>query len=423
MDRITRVRIKNVRAIESVDLELGHPVTVLIGENGSGKSTILECLELLRKAAEPGFMAQLYAQHRGMPGLLRKGAPALELGVVIEDDAGKLPRIEYAFALATRVAGAVVEYERMLVGPMNNAEKPLVALRRTADRGEMFDQKEGKLVPVPPEAMKPDQLVVASFGSLPPQKAIERLLRVLRGIEVHLPFDTVAAWAARAYQFSKSLRSTTMLLPAERLDLLGFNLANAWSEINNGPSERRDHAHALVRLGLGEHIDSVVTKADPGGGHVALALTVQGLAEPIMAADLSDGQLSWLAFIALTRLNPGRALLAVDEPELHLHPSLLGRVVTMLARLPGGAPVVLSTHSDRVLELLDDPADAVRVCSLEGSRAHLSRIDAAELPRWLEKFGDLGQVRAAGYLARILVPINEVDVPPSVEGTDGEEGA
>lgn len=404
MDRITRVRIKNVRAIESVELELGHPVTVLIGENGSGKSTILECLELLRKAAEPGFMSQLYAQHRGMPGLLRKGAPALELGVTVEDDAGKLPRIEYAFALAPRVAGAVVEYERMLVGPMNKAEKPLVALRRTAGRGEMFDQKEGKLVPVPEEAMKPDQLVVASFGNLPPQKAFERLLRVLRGIEVHLPFDTLATWAARAYQLSRSLRSTTLLLPAERLDLLGFNLANAWSEIKNGPSEQWDTARELVRLGLGEHVDSVVVKADPGGGHVALALTLQGLAEPVMAADLSDGQLSWLAFIALTRLNRGRSLLAVDEPELHLHPALLGRVVTMLANLPGGAPVVVSTHSDRVLELLEDPADAVRVCSLSGSRAEVSRIDAAVLPRWLEQFGDLGQLRAAGYLPRVLVP-------------------
>jgi predicted ATPase len=404
MDRITHVRIRNVRAIESVDLELGRPLTVLIGENGSGKSTILECLELLRKAAEPGFMGQVYAQHRGMPGLLRKGAPAMELGVVIEDDSRTLPRIEYAFSLSPRVAGAVVQYERMLVGPMEKAERPLIALRRTADRGEMFDQKEGKLVPIPVEAMKPDQLVVASFGSLPPQKAIERLLRVLRGIEVHLPFDTVAAWAARAYQFSKSLRSSTMLLPAERLDLLGFNLANAWSEIRNGPSEQWENARSLVRLGLGEHIDSVVTKADPGGGQVALALTVQGLAEPIMAADLSDGQLSWLAFIALTRLNAGRSLLAVDEPELHLHPSLLGRVVTMLASPPGGAPVVLSTHSDRVLEMLDNPADAVRVCSLSDSRAQISRVDASELPRWLEQFGDVGQLRAAGYLSRVLVP-------------------
>jgi predicted ATPase len=404
MDRITRVRTVNVRAIESVELTLSRPVTVLIGENGSGKSTIIECLELLRKAAEPGFMLQLYAQHRGMPGLLRKGAGELGLGVVIEDDAGDLPRIEYEFALTPRLAGAVVGFEQLLVGPIGNAMKPLVALRRTADRGEIFDQKVSKLVPVPPEAMKPDQLVVASFGSLPPQVAIERLLRALRGIEVHLPFDTVAAWAGRSNQHAKSLRSTAMLLPADQLDLLGLNLANAWSELKNGPSEQWDQARALVRLGLGEHIDSVVIKADPGGGHVALGVTVRGLAEPIMAADLSDGQLAWLAFIAMTRLNPGRSLLAVDEPELHLHPSLLGRVVTMLASVPGGAPVLLSTHSDRVLELIEDPAEAVRVCSLSDGRAQVSRIDSEELPRWLEQFGDLGQLRAAGYLSRVLVP-------------------
>lgn len=256
MDRITRVRIKNVRAIESVDLELGRPVTVLIGENGSGKSTILECLELLRKAAEPSFMAQLYAQHRGMPGLLRKGAPTLELGVVIEDDAGELPRIEYAFALAVRGAGAVVAYERLLVGPMNQAEQPVVALRRSADRGEISDQKGGTLVSVPPEAMKPDQLVVASFGSLPPQKAIERLLTVLRGIEVHVPFDTLAAWAAQSVQRTPTLRGTGMLVPAERLTLLGHNLASAWSALKNVDDAHWRHTMGLVRLGLGESVDS-----------------------------------------------------------------------------------------------------------------------------------------------------------------------
>ena len=111
MDRITRVRIRNVRAIASVDLEVSRPLTVLIGENGSGKSTIVECLELLRKAAEPNFFQLLYTIHRGMPGLLRKGASALELGVVVEDDTGGQPRIDYAFTLAPQGAGAVVQAE------------------------------------------------------------------------------------------------------------------------------------------------------------------------------------------------------------------------------------------------------------------------------------------------------------------------
>ena len=45
-----------VRAIRYAEVEIS-PVTVLIGENGTGKSTIIECLEILRKAAEPSFFS------------------------------------------------------------------------------------------------------------------------------------------------------------------------------------------------------------------------------------------------------------------------------------------------------------------------------------------------------------------------------
>ncbi|MCK6523559.1 ATP-binding protein [Myxococcota bacterium] len=405
-----------MRAIKYLELELTRPITVLIGENGAGKSTILECLELLRKAAEPNFMTQFYAQHRGMAGLLRKGENFLMLGVTIKDDEGALPPVFYDFALRLLSGGTHVAGETLAVLAVDHARAPLAVLERSFGTGEVFDERAHGRVAIPSNAIKHDQLLISSFGNLPPHPAITRVLNALRGIEVHLPFDTTASWAARAYQLTRSGRSSTMLLPAERLDLLGYNLANAWSELKNGPSALWEEALGLVRLGLGEHIDSVVLRADPGGGQVALALTVTGLNEPILATDLSDGQLTWLAFIALTRLNQGRSLLAIDEPELHLHPALLGRVMSMLTNLPGGAPVVVCTHSDRVLELLDDPAAAVRVCSLSSGRAEVSRLDAETLPRWLEQFGDLGQLRAAGYLPRVVAP------PPPAKADDEPVG-
>jgi len=402
MDRITRVRIKNVRAIEYVDLEVSA-FTVLIGENGSCKSTIVECMELLRKAAEPSFFKHLYNMHRGMQGLLRKGATALELGVVIEDDEGKQPQVEYSFALMKQDAGAVVHSERLEIGPMSKAEKPRVALRRTAAQGEMFDQTEGKVVPIPADAMRPDQLVIGSFGSLPPQKALERLLRVLRGMEVHLHFDTVAVWAARSYQLSQALRGASYLQPTDRLALLGFNFSNAWAALKSKPTAHWNRTMSLVRLGLGDAIDTVNTDPDAGGGNVAVSVVRTDIADPIPAANLSDGQLAWLAFVAMVRLNEGRSMLVIDEPELHLHPYLLGGVVTLLKGV--NSPVVVATQSDRVLELLDDPASAVRVCALEeGGIATLARVDPAELSKWVEHFGDFGRLRAAGYLSRVLQP-------------------
>ena len=404
MDRITKITIKNVRAIRYAEVEIS-PVTVLIGENGTGKSTIIECLEILRKAAEPSFFQNLYTIHRGMPGLLRKGETAMELGVVVEDETGREPRIDYSFALARQGAGAVVQSERLLLGPMAAASEPMVAFRRAGARGDIFDEKEGKLVPLNPGAMGSDQLVVASFGALPPQKSIERLLKALGGIEAHLGFDTIAAWAARSYQFNLSMRGSSFLQPAERLNLLGFNFASAWSALKNQSSSRWQETMALVRLGIGDIIDTVNVDPDAGGGNIAVSVRFVGFAESIPAANLSDGQLSWLAFVALAQLNSKRSLLAIDEPELHLHPSLLGRVISMLAALKG-APVIVSTHSDRVLEMLEDPVSAVRVCTLgPGGAVSISQIDAEELPRWLAEFGDLAQIRASGYLDRVLVPV------------------
>ncbi len=386
MDRITRVRIKNVRAIEDVELVLGKPLTVLIGENGSGKSTILECLELLRRAAEPNFMSQFYEVHRGMPALLRKGATSLTLGVTVEDDAGKQPRLDYQFTLQAQGAGASISAESL------NVLEPAGTTDAVARTHDLYAMRLGA---------RPERLTLAGSHPLMPEDAASRLRSMLSGIEVHLGFDTRASWAARADQRPESLRVSLPHSPAPRLNLLDAILANAWSALRNRPSAHWEYSLALVRLGLGERVDNVLAIPDAGGGNIHLALRFKGIDEPIFAADLSDGQLSWLAFVAMTRLHEGRSLLAVDETALHLHPALLGRVVVLLQEL--SAPSIVATHADRVLELLDDPIDALRVCEVEhDGQILVSRLDAAVLPRWLQEFGDLGGIRAAGYLSRVV---------------------
>lgn len=403
MDRITKVRFKNVRAIESIELDLSRPLTVLIGENGSGKSTIIESIELLRKAADPSFFEQFYRIHRGMTSLLRKGALSLELGVVIKDELGELADVDYSFTLAQQNAAVVVQSERVLLGPRDGAGQPTVVLQRSAEKCEIFDEQQVQLIPISQSGVRADRLAIVTFGDRPPHEALRRLLRVLAGIEVHLPFDTRASWGARSYQRTESLRVSSTLFPAERLNLMGVNLVNAWSELRNRSEAHWNQTIAMLRMGLGDRVDNVLIPPDSGGGNVYLALRFLDFAEPILSADLSDGQLSWLAFVAMVRLNANRSLLCIDEPELHLHPHLLGGVMSLLQRLE--VPVILATHADRVLEMLDEPAQAVRVCLLdEQGRASLARIDAAELPKWLEHYGDFGQLRAAGYLSHVLLP-------------------
>ena len=101
--------------IESIDLEISRPLTVLIGENGSGKSTVVECLELLRKAAadlslgvrvedaaaELVDLGRVRRREEPRPGAVKKGG----LGLSVAEDADTLAALE---RLVARVLDAPV---------------------------------------------------------------------------------------------------------------------------------------------------------------------------------------------------------------------------------------------------------------------------------------------------------------------------
>lgn len=79
---ITELRIEGLRTIEKIRLDLDG-LTVLIGDNGTGKSTIIEACEILRRATGRRFLDELYGIHGGLTALLRQGAPRLLLGVTV----------------------------------------------------------------------------------------------------------------------------------------------------------------------------------------------------------------------------------------------------------------------------------------------------------------------------------------------------
>jgi predicted ATPase len=408
-NRITEILAKGLRSLADVRLQLDG-LTILIGDNGSGKSSLIEVCELLQRAAGGSFLEDLHKIHGGLGGLLRVGAEHMELGLVFAPDGDSYTRYEYSFALDRSgvilresldwVRGEVDDSDAVVEQRIGIISRE-AGLSRSNSFRFLIDEKGAAPVET---AIDPRRLALSSFGEFPPHWLVGEALAVLRAIDVHVPFDTTARWVQRSRGQHSPLRSAATIEPTEALSRFGANLSNAWSALKNDFSEAHwRETMDYVRLGLGPDVESVNVRADPGGGAIALRLKYAGLDEQIPSFAVSDGTLTYLAFVALFRLNTKKSLIAFDEPETHLHPELLQRVLGFFEAMAKERPVLLATHSDRLLDGLSDPARSVVLCELDERRAtRLVRPDPEALRDWLTDYRGLGDVRGAGHAASIL---------------------
>ncbi len=442
---ITELRIEGLRTLEKIRLDLDG-LTVLIGDNGAGKSSILEACEILRRATGRRFMDELYGIHGGLTALLRQGAPRLTIGVTIRpvrddfspQDVGYQcanivksdDSIEYELSVVPSASFATLEETvRYRAKPQPGAAGPKNGKRLGAKSKQSSVQNDavvcirrsatsvsfptwGKEFPHPDDDIAVQLPFLATMDDSgwhdPGYSEAQCVAAYLRNLRVHIPFETMPSWAARALDRKSALRTPGLLTPATHLEKLGVNLASAYHALKNSFGRSHwDDTLAYIRLGLGERIEDVVTWADPSGGSIGLSIKLLGLDVPISASQLSDGMLSYLAFVALFRLNVTKpSLLAFDEPDLHLHPHLLMRVLDFFESMAKDTPVLIATHSDRLLDGLTDPAKSVVLCSLdERGATRLVRPDREALTKWLERYRGLGDIRSAGHAASIMTKV------------------
>lgn len=338
--------------------------------------------------------------------MMRQGAKQLRLGVTIEGQDGP---IRYDFSLAPSGSFAVVTAESLEVGPLPNRKAPLRIIARSGSDAQILDEGQKRRLPAQELLEVSEQrLLLPTLRLLRPKRGVLQAYNALQAISVHLPFEVLPQWAARAFDRKSDLRSATVLTPAQRLDTLGRNLASAYHSLRNeyGP-QHWQHTMEILRLGLGYQLEDISLIPGPAGGAIVLFAKFAGLREPIPASQLADGVLCYLAFVALFRLSEaGRSpasLLAIDQPELNLHPELLLRVLQLMESLAHDVPVMLTTHSDQLLDGLSDPVRSALLCELDERRAtQLLRPDPEAMERWLQRYRGLGSLRSEGYQEEVL---------------------
>lgn len=401
---MTELRIEGLRTIEALRLPL-RGMTVLIGDNGGGKSSVIEALELLRKVGAGTFKNDFFAIHDG-PSLLRHDSQRLRLGVTIEGES----RLFYDLVVALR--GVNVEIEQESLREEREGSHGRDIFRRglgIALSSELTPQEEQEGYRLAHLNLSPFDPLLGSFGMARPPHAIERATQALASLDVQLPFEVMPSWLARSNGRTSEMRQFRLLRSTSRLARQGANLIEVFQKLRNQPREHWEQTLNLVRMGLGEHIEQILVDAPENAspGTIGMWLKLHGRDTRLSLHQLSDGQLAYLCFVALHRAGlDQRSALAFDEPELHLHPDLLARVTDFFVEMSQAHPVLVATHSRRLLDRLgDQAAQATVLCELdlERNRTLFSRPDAAGLAAWLDRYDGLGGMLDAGLTRHVML--------------------
>jgi predicted ATPase len=181
-------------------------------------------------------------------------------------------------------------------------------------------------------------------------------------------------------------------LPTDRLEEDFSNLGLFLNQLRGVPKAKKAIIAHLRDLYAGLDDFDVRIK----GGTVEVFLTEQDFIIP--ASRLSDGTLRYLCLLAILCDPEPPALVCIEEPELGLHPDMLPKIADLLVAASERTQVVITTHSDLLVDAMTERPEAVIVIEKHDGKTQAKRLEATqELDQWLQKYR-LGQLWTRGEI-------------------------
>lgn len=380
---IRRLRVSGLLSFgpKGIDLPL-EDLNVLIGANGSGKSNLLEVLALLR--ASPTNLPEPVKEMGGVNEWLWKGPESrreASIDAVVDYPQGKMS-VRHVLHVTEHggrfeVADERIENER----PHAGMTDPYFYYRFQQGQpvlNDLSDRRRG----LRRESVKPEQSILSQVRDPESYPVLHWLQQQYERIRLYRnwSFGPSAAWRREQTAHGRS----------DMLSDGGENLALVLSKIRS--RVKNELIESLRRLFEG--IEDIHLTVD--GGNVLLFLEETGGRE-IPATRLSDGTLRYLSLLAILLHPDPPPLVAIEEPELGLHPDVMPHIADLLVRASSRSQLIVTTHSRLLVDALTDRPSAVVVCAKENGESRFERLDKTALAAWLDRYS-LGNLWSMGEL-------------------------
>jgi predicted ATPase len=381
---LSALAIYGYRSLRDIVIPL-QQLNVVTGPNGSGKSNIYRALRLLADIAQ-GRIIQSLAREGGLQSTLWAGPEGFSRSVLHGDHAVQGTTRKTAVSLRLGFASDEFGYAIDLGLP-------------TPSRSAFAHDPEIKRECVWNGAiLRPASLLVERRGALARTRGDEGDWNT---ITQHLPsFDSMMTQCAdprstpemvtlreqmRAWRFYDQFRSD-LDAPA-RLPQIGTHTP----VLSNDGCDFAAAVQTIMEIGDPESLGQSVDDAFPGTslsvkhaeGRFEIEISQHGLLRPLKAAELSDGTLRYLLWIAALHTPRPPGLLVLNEPETSLHPDLLAALGRLIGRASVRSQVLVVSHASRLIAALEQERDCHSIV-LEKHFGESKRANADETyaPAW-----------------------------------------
>jgi predicted ATPase len=360
-----------------------HSLNLVTGPNGSGKSNLYRALRLLAEIAqggairslarEGGFGSTLWAGPERISRAMRRGEQPIEGAMRQEPVSLRLgfagDEFSYAIDLGmpTPPAGSfagdpVIKRECVWSGAVLRPSAVLVDRRNSVVK---VRESKGEWTILTSQLATFDSMMTHCAD---PRQTPEMLMlrEDMRAWRFYDHFRTDAGAPARQPQIG----TYTPILSHD-----GSDLAAALQTIRE--------------IGDDDALKEAVNDAFPGSrvsvrfdAGFEVVMSQHGMLRPLAAAELSDGTLRYLLWVAalLTPRPPG--LLVLNEPETSLHPDLLpalGRLITHAAKR---SQVVVVSHAPPLIDALQQLPECNSIMLTKSFGETAMAVQPEEMPVW-----------------------------------------
>lgn len=432
---IQSIHIDGFRLLDDFEADFGG-LTVVIGANATGKSTLIDCLRFIARSVEYS-LDDVVGGEAGLGSLLTAAGQHDRLAWEITYQKPKdhpywsadTVRLEanhsyvYKVEIAKDQFGQALPIREVLCNqePYPGYSLPLVYLDATPQKCSVWNQAERKLVPFD-EAI-PEEGLFQSVVSTKEDSASDDLTKLaelsekgrsLRLAQMRFYNEyPVLSWSRTLLNspafypgFDVGRHSALRTKPADIKPLTtmaenGENLGTVLHELLTRAAYKStaDELKDFLRVAYPSFDDIFAETALGAAPKVLVRVKEKGLDRSMELWELSDGVLRFLC-LSSALLNPMPPMfIAVDEPEIGLHPRLLPIVADMIKTASESTQVLVTTHSPDLLNCFG--IDDIAVMSRDKNKISWLRPGARmSLRKMLENVvGDsLGDLHRSGEL-------------------------